>query len=49
MIVELHAKLKARQQLKVEELKKKTSYYHTKELIERFETPPKVWHLYNNI
>ncbi len=30
-----------RQQLKVEELKKKTSYYSTKGLIERYESPTK--------
>ncbi|KAJ3367785.1 hypothetical protein HDU91_001107 [Kappamyces sp. JEL0680] len=39
--VELHSELRAKQQLKVEELKKKTSYYMTKGLIERYETPPK--------
>lgn len=34
-------KLRRRQQTKVEELKKKNSYYITKELIERYETPTK--------
>ena len=41
-VVELLAELRGKQLLKVEELKKKTSYYLTKGLIERYETPPKV-------
>jgi hypothetical protein len=34
--------LRKKQQIKVEELKKKTSYYLTKGLIERYETPTKI-------
>jgi hypothetical protein len=41
MIMDVLKELKRKQQLKVEELKKKTSYYMTKGLIERYETPPK--------
>ncbi|KAJ3125888.1 hypothetical protein HK098_008139 [Nowakowskiella sp. JEL0407] len=33
--------LRAKQKLKIEELKKKTAYYVTKGLIERYETPPR--------
>ncbi|KAJ3000832.1 hypothetical protein HDV02_002295 [Globomyces sp. JEL0801] len=39
--VESLAELRNKQQLKVEELKKKTSYYMTKGLIERYATPTK--------
>ena len=38
--LELLEKLQAQQQIKVEELKRKTSYYITKGLIERYETTP---------
>jgi endoplasmic reticulum junction formation protein lunapark len=40
-LVELLVALQSQQQLKVEELKKKTSYYLTKGLIERYESPSK--------
>jgi endoplasmic reticulum junction formation protein lunapark len=39
--VELLEELRKKQQLKVEELKKKTSYYLTKGLIERYDSPTK--------
>ncbi|KAI8901524.1 hypothetical protein BC833DRAFT_617560 [Globomyces pollinis-pini] len=40
-LIESLAELRNKQQLKVEELKKKTSYYMTKGLIERYATPTK--------